>query len=249
MLLFRLAVLSASGAGLYILSGIGDGGIRWANLIYYTNLSNLACFALYILLAAKSVIEIINEHKNPPANDDLPAANPNPPEHKNPPARIFETATGPFVKGAVLMMLAVTMLVYHFMLSATGFVMQVNSNPQIKTANILLHYAAPILAIAEWFLFDKKNSFRRYYPPMWLSVPFVYTVFVYIRAGFGGNIGQTGSRFPYFFFDIDAVGLTGVIVYAAVLFCAFLLLGYIFYFLDFALGRFEKTTQKNGQTK
>ena len=46
----KCAVLSASGAGMYILSGAAVGRIRWANLVYYTNLSNLACFVFYLFL-------------------------------------------------------------------------------------------------------------------------------------------------------------------------------------------------------
>lgn len=211
-LIFRFAALFACGAGLVALTAAG-GRINWMNLIYFTNLSNLACLIFYLHLIIKTIIDI------------------------NKQGVCGVSSAPPFFRGSVMMMLTVTMLVYHFMLSGTGFVMTVNSDPKILTANYLLHYAAPILTLLDWLLFDIKKVFKRAYPLLWLTIPFCYTVFVFIRAETGGLIGGTGSRYPYYFLDADALGMSGVTAYAGLLALAFLVLGYVFYILDNFLTR------------
>jgi len=207
-LIVRIAALFSCGAGLYILSGISGGRIRWMNLVYFTNLSNLACLIFYIYLIA---ITILGIKKSGVRGAGSPNA---------------------FLRGALMMMTTVTMLVYHFMLSATGFVMLINANPLMSAANALLHYAAPCLVLIDWLLFDEKKRFKAYYPVCWLGIPAIYFIFTVIRAQTGGAITGTGSRYPYYFLDADALGISGVAVYLLMFAAGFAILGYLFYFID-----------------
>ena len=217
-LALRIAAAIASGAGLIILSGMAAWRICLSMLAYYTNLSNLACLAAFIALSVKTAADI-----------------------KKGGARGL-TAMPPPIKGAVLMMLAVTMLVYHFMLSATGFVMQVNLDGRIAAANILLHYIAPCLALADWLLFDKKNTFKRSDPVKWLAVPFAYFIFILIR---GAVAPDATPRYPYYFLDADAIGAAGVAAYAVAFAFAFAALGYIMVVIDKLLAKYINPTPRS----
>ena len=214
-LIFRCAVMSSSGAGLFILTGAAGWRINWVSLVFYTNLSNLACLVFYACLCAKTAIEIKNG------------------------GITGKTVMLPRFKGAIIMMLTVTMLIYHFMLAATGFVMEINIDPSYMAANTLLHYIAPCLCLAEWLLFDKKNAYKRFDPLLWLTVPFVYLIFVLIRAEIGGPLAGT-YRYPYFFLNVDALGISGVLTYVVILMFVFAFLGYIIYFIDKLIYTSEK---------
>ena len=223
--ILHIFIIAASGAGLIVLSGISGGAsaVRWANLfVYYTNLSNLACFLMFLYIAVNDASGFIKMRIAGKANGagDFPA---------------------PYylTKGAVLMMTTVTMFVYHLMLSSTGFIMRVNADSNLKTANTLLHYVAPCLSLLDWILFTEKNKLKRHYPLIWLTLPFAYFIFTLIRARLGGPepLPGTASRFPYYFLDVDALGISGVFMYVLILTAAFAALGYIIFFIDKLLGK------------
>ena len=142
----------------------------------------------------------------------------------------------PRLKGCVLMMLFVTMIIYHFMLSATGFVMQANLKKSYVVANTLLHYIAPCLALLEWALFDKKGRFTWTDPLLWLLSPVLYFAFIMLRGASGAVL--TGPRYPYYFLDVDAIGAAGVAAYAAAFAFAFAALGYIIVVIDVLLAKY-----------
>jgi len=207
-LVFRFVMLIGCGFGLSVFLGIPEGHLRLSTLIYYTNLSNLICFIFYILLAAKTILDI--------RRDGIKGT----------------TTLLPHFKGAFVLMITITFLVYHIMLSGSGFTMTGNISLQFDMANILLHYIVPIMVILDWFMFDKKNVFRWFDPLLWLIIPFLYFVFALIRAEFGGLLAGRNTRYPYFFIDVDALGWQGVITYVAIITIAFTALGYLFFLLD-----------------
>jgi hypothetical protein len=71
-----------------------------------------------------------------------------------PVAALYQHRTGrswqPMVKGAILMCISVTGLVYHFMLHGR-FAMQ----GTILISNSLLHYVVPICTVIDWLVFDE----------------------------------------------------------------------------------------------
>ena len=147
----------------------------------------------------------------------------------------------PVYKGALVMGITVTGLIFHFMLSGSLFSM----GSIYALANLLLHYVVPCGAVADWLLFDEKGVYTRRLPPLWNLLPNVYFVLVLIYAYTVGTPFMGGSRFPYFFIDIDALGLPRVLLWVVVLNAAFLLLGYAVVGLDTLFGRLKKA-EKNG---
>lgn len=99
--------------------------------------------------------------------------------------------------------------------------------------NFTLHFIAPILAISDWYIFDKKALYRKFEPFIWTIIPLIYLVYSLIRA-LVFNIpipDNEESPFPYFFLNIYNLGLTKVIYYCLLILVIFLFLGYLMYLL------------------
>ena len=135
----------------------------------------------------------------------------------------------PILKGALTMGITVTGLVFHFLLSSTIF----NMGSTFAVANILLHYIVPIFCIFDWLIFDEKGKYDFKSPFKWLVIPDLYFIYVIIGVEFGMDFSLiTESRYPYFFIDVESLGWLNVIKYVILLNIFFLLLGYIFVFID-----------------
>lgn len=139
-----------------------------------------------------------------------------------------KTTLAPAAKGAILMCMTVTCLVYHFMLNGR-FEMQ----GTIMISNILLHYVAPIVLVADWILFDDKGRYSVKSALCWLLAPLGYLVFVVIAVGLGAHLGPYGEAYPYFFMDPAQVGgMTNLVILYAVMGVCFFGLGMIIVGVD-----------------
>ncbi|WP_409197589.1 Pr6Pr family membrane protein [Methanobrevibacter acididurans] len=98
--------------------------------------------------------------------------------------------------------------------------------------NFIFHLIVPILFVCDWLIFAKKDSLNIksiYY----CLIPFIaYLIGIYFRAFFigtkifsGPNSGN--SLYPYFFLDIDKLGLSNVIIYIFIILILILILEYI----------------------
>lgn len=150
----------------------------------------------------------------------------------------------PLLKGSVTMCIAVTGLVYHFMLNG---VMEANAekvSPVLLAGNILVHYVVPAMVVLDYFLFFPKGQYKSLHPIAWLVLPYLYFGFALLRAeisdtrfsGFGG----AKSRYPYPFIDVDLYGWDKVLLIVLGITVAFLALGYIAYVIDRLLGKNRK---------
>lgn len=159
-----------------------------------------------------------------------------------PVAAVWQARTGrswmPMVKGAILMCVSVTGLVYHFMLHGK-FEMQ----GTILLSNILLHYVVPIMTVVDWLIFDEKGHFSVKTAALWLLAPLGYFVFVMIAVALGAHLGPYGARYPYFFMDVDTLGFWKVFLTGQVMEGCFFLLGLVWVGLDKALARCSLTTK------
>ncbi|MDR2336861.1 MAG: Pr6Pr family membrane protein [Candidatus Nomurabacteria bacterium] len=140
------------------------------------------------------------------------------------------------IKGAVTVCITLTFLVYHFMLQPSFA-----KSPELQAyvfspSNIIVHYIVPLMTIADWLLFDKKGSLKKLDPVKWLLIPLAYLIFAMVRAGFG-PISIAGSRYPYFFLDIDKYGVGQVAINVLVVGAGFAVLGYVIYFIDLAMAK------------
>ena len=131
----------------------------------------------------------------------------------------------PRLKGPITMSITVTFLIYHFLLSG-GY----EDRADIIRSTIL-HYIVPIMTIVDYILFDKKGIYKNIDPILWLIIPLIYFLFIFIRAKVGGELSN-GSYYPYFFIDINKYGIKTVLKNALFITIAFTILGYIELFID-----------------
>ncbi len=210
-LAFRLILIVGCLYGLFLVTGLSTGAFNPTLLAYYTIQSNLVVLVLFAVLAIRT------------AHDCRTAG-----------VRGASTLS-PRIKGTVTLAITVTLLVYHFMLVPTMFTMYPNYSP-FTLQDVLVHYFTPLMALGDWLLFDPKGRYRWADPLLWLSLPLAYLVFALVRAQFISVPGPTGSRYPYFFMDIDKLGW-GVVPWLVGLSVGLLALGYLLYGLDRLLGR------------
>jgi uncharacterized membrane protein len=186
-------------------------------LKYYTIQSTLLCQAIAILSAVHTAAQIKTSGRRGAAT------------------------LLPHVKGAVTLGITVTLLIYQFMLADTPF-----SMTNINAGNFLVHLLTPVFVIFDWVLFDEKGHYDRWDPLRWSLVPIYYLIFALVAAPVGVTYFG-GSRYPYFFLDVDVLGVGGVAFYVIMIAVAFFALGYMVVALDHWLGRFKKQTSGKGR--
>lgn len=205
-IIYRSVLMTISGIGVLLLTSINSKNEPFDILIYYTGISNIICFIT-------SIFMLIDEYKD--NKEDKKIVN-------------FR------VKGIVFMMIALTLLLYHFLLlpknlAEKGFI------ETWTWQNIITHYLTPLLIIFDWILFDRKGQYQRKEPILWLIIPYTYFLYAIIRAQLFGKIKGKDRRYPYFFIDIDNLGIINVLKYVIIITIFFIILGYIIYFIDHKL--------------
>lgn len=134
------------------------------------------------------------------------------------------------VRAAVTMYIVVVGVVYHFLLAPTW-------NPQgwSLVANNLLHYVMPIAFAADWLVFTPKGRLRWVDPARWLAVVLVYGGWTLLH-------GELSGWWPYWFVDVDQLGLGKAMIYFAGLLVFFLIVGLVVVAIDRTFGRRDRRT-------
>ena len=109
-----------------------------------------------------------------------------------------------------------------------------------EASNLTVHLVVPLMAVADWLLFDRKGSIRPFDPVRWLALPLYYLVFALVAAPLGATY-RGGARYPYFFIDANLIGWSGVAVNVVLVGVAFLALGYAVFAVDRLLGRLSES--------
>jgi hypothetical protein len=112
-------------------------------------------------------------------------------------------------------------------------------NPQglQKIADILLHDVVPVLYVAFWIFLVPKLTLRWSDAVRWLAFPLVYMVYTVAR-------GLIAHWYPYYFIDVDTIGLSRALMHAAGLLLAFFGMGLLF----IAIGRWTARSSSNRAT-
>ena len=180
---------------------------RKALLSYYTLQSNIICMIAFIVII---ILEI---------------------KKKN-----YKSEMYYLVKGALIMSIAITSMIYHIALAPGGFSMDslTNSINNKFLANFLVHTLSPILVILDYLIFDEKGHFKWYYPFIWLIQPLNYIVYVYTYSKLGGKFYSIGGskKFAYFFLDYDQLGYIGVVKWLLFIGGGILLIAELLVFCD-----------------
>lgn len=209
ILTYRGLLVVAASLGILLELDVFKGHCHWDRFVFYTLLSNLACLLFFAAAFCQTAKLLIKDAPN------------------------GDASLWPHFKGAVTMLITVTLLVYHFMLAP-----RLIQNPDYgfwSLRNMLLHYVTPIMVILDWLLFDRKGGYRWYSPLLWLIIPVIYLIFILIRAELAGVISHTHSRYPYFFLDVDVLGVRKVVMFVLAIAVFFVVMGYIFRLVDFCL--------------
>jgi hypothetical protein len=135
----------------------------------------------------------------------------------------------PFLKFIGVLAILLTFLVFNFLLAG-----QPDRDPQAnwRISSISFHVILPIMYVLDWILFYEHKKVRWFYPLASVIFPVVYVAFVYIRAAIVNFNPEVPYLYPYFFLNLDNLGVAGVAKWVGILFAGFILLGYIFYGID-----------------
>ena len=147
-----------------------------------------------------------------------------------PNSRLGRWSASEGVRAAVAMYIVVVGVVYHFLLAGIWA-------PQgwSLLANNLLHYVMPAAFVVDWLAFTPKGRLRWADPVKWL-VP------VLIYGGWTLLHGKLSGWWPYWFTDVDKLGLGKVMLYFAGLLVFFLIVGLIVVAIDRTFGRRDRRT-------
>jgi hypothetical protein len=127
----------------------------------------------------------------------------------------------PSTQSAIAVYIAIVGIIYSLLLRHMW-------NPQgtQKVADVLLHDVVPVLYVAFWIFLVQKFTLRWSDAVRWLIYPLVYMAYTLVR-------GFVSHWYPYYFIDVDSIGLPRALIHAAGLLFAFFGLSLLF----IAIGR------------
>jgi len=138
------------------------------------------------------------------------------------PGRFFSRAD---VLGGIAASIAFVGLSYHFLLRNTW-----NPEGMQWLADVLLHYAVPVMYVLYWGAVLRKGSLRWTYPLWWSAYTAAYLAYALVR-------GEMIGTYPYPFIDVAAIGYGHTMANAFGLLSVFILLGLAFVLFDRTIGR------------
>lgn len=138
-------------------------------------------------------------------------------------------SVAPFWKFIGVLAILLTFLVFNFLLAG-----QADRDPQAnwRIASISFHVILPLMYVFDWILFYEHKKVRWFHPMAAVIFPVLYVAFVFIRAAIVNFNPDVPYLYPYFFLNLDNLGVAGVAKWVAILFVGFIALGYIFYGID-----------------
>ena len=182
--------------------------IRWDFYVHFTNISNFLCIGVMVAALVQTAKK----------KDDS-----------------YVTST-PLLKFIGMLGILLTFLVFNIMLAGAE-----GRDPQAnwRIGSLCFHVILPILYIADWFLFRERGKTKWYYPVLSICFPLAYAIFLLIQAiilKFDSSIliptTTTPLIYPYFFVNLDTLGVSGVLMWIAILAVAFAAVGFLFFGLD-----------------
>lgn len=196
---YRLFYLIICGTGLLMHYSPDNAKANMKMLSYFTIQMNLLCFILFAFLLQYTYRE-------------LKATAPAEREQLRKKLSTF--------RGMVLVSIIIVFLAYNFVLKNTGFSMARGCPTTITAKDIFVHYLVPIMTFLDWLLFEPKGQFQYADPFLWLFLPICYYCIINIKTVF-----HTCS-YPYYFIDIDQLGLHTVLNNAFLFVLVCLVIGY-----------------------
>lgn len=197
-LIYRMVLCCVSALAVLLTFGIfyagkGPNTLTWEFLKYYTNISNYFVFAVSVVVLADTVKRVRAGEREGFCNKIS------------------------LLKFMTTVMILVTFLVYLILLGEPF-----TADFWRNIGNLSYHVFAPLLFIADYFLFDEKKSVSIFAPLFSIIIPLVYVCYTFIL---GAAIKD--FEYPYFFLDVNELGYGGVVVWVVILVAVFTVLGYL----------------------
>ncbi|MBE5926306.1 MAG: hypothetical protein E7270_05020 [Lachnospiraceae bacterium] len=209
---YRIVYISICAIGLLMHINLFDFNENIRMFSFFTIQMNLVCFITYIILARETALEL-----------------------KHPRSACLHRNRFPNLRGMVMLGIIIVFLAYNFVLRNTGFSMLRDCPTTITTNDIFVHYLVPGMTFLDWILFQPKGNFMLIDPFIWLILPIGYYCIINIKTIF------TSAGYPYYFINIDELGLNTVINNAFLFMIICLIVGYLIVITDRILKHFSNT--------
>ena len=228
-LCLRLAIVVVIAWGLFIDLYSAFGAFQSWQLLYYTNLSNLAVMLLFIYLIVKA-LRNKQETNQASYRQYLPSSEQ--------------------LKMALTWAISITGIVWHIALAPAldehiaqgGKVIQALPASfdmvEFMLSVSLLHTWSPLLVFLDWLLFSPKKRLPLYTPLTWLLIPLGYFAFICAWVqGIGPVNAELHITYPYPFIDFSAYPATQIGCNIAIIAVGAVVLGYIYWGINWLLGK------------
>jgi hypothetical protein len=182
--------------------------IRWDFYVHFTNISNFLCIGVMLTALIQTARKKEDSY----------------------------VSAAPMLKFIGMLGILLTFLVFNILLAGAE-----GRDPQAnwRIGSLCFHVVLPILYIADWFLFYERKKVKWFYPIAAIGFPLGYAVFLLIQAvilKFDSSIliptTTTPLIYPYFFVNLDTLGVSGVLMWIVILAAAFAAVGFGFFGLD-----------------
>lgn len=189
---------------------------RWDFYVHFTNISNYLCVGIMMAELIQTAKKQVNSY----------------------------VTVSPLLKFVGSLAIMLTFLVFNILLAGAP-----DRDPQLnwRVGSILAHVVLPIMFVGDWILFYEHGKAKPFYPLASAGFPFLYLSFIAIHAvilKFDTSILIPGTNtpliYPYFFLNVETLGIGGVAKWAMILLAAFVAGGYVFYGADVCLGKKQK---------
>jgi hypothetical protein len=131
----------------------------------------------------------------------------------------------PSLLGGVTLSIVLVGVIYSLLLAGT-----VVLTGGDKVANVIMHYAVPILTPLFWLTHAPKGGLATRDPLIWAVYPLTYLAYALVRGGVEG-------KYPYGFLDVGKIGWMATASNATAIAAGFLIAGYLIVWLDRRLAR------------
>lgn len=132
------------------------------------------------------------------------------------------------VKGTSTMTITITMFVYQILLSSSdGMGAYINHELECN----FVHLYVPLLIIFDYIIFGEKGNLKKHYPFIWSIILIAYLIFDIVYVSLGGTFAN-GNNYPYFYMNVEELGLFKVMINCLCIYIFFVGYGYIVQWLD-----------------
>lgn len=138
-----------------------------------------------------------------------------------------------FLKQSLMVYLVTTMLVYSFIL--IPYIIEEQINYQIfSSKDLLIHYVVPISVLVDYVWFEEKGKIKSFYAfaNVWNIIFYVMYLSLYISLGGRFHSGNNLSIYPYFFLNIEQIGLIPVVLICLSILIVVVFVGWVIYMID-----------------